>query len=782
MKTNAIELDVSVENEMCNFAKASFIDRYPDARDGLKPVLRKILYAMSKLNLSYRSSTIKCAKIVGLVIGDFHPHGDAGTYDALCNAAASFNANYPLIHGQGNFGNLLGDEAAAYRYTEAKFSEYGYRCMIQDLNEEVVEFSPTFDNRDIEPTVLPSALPNLIINGNYTIAGAAFNSSIPPHNLAEVVDLTIDIIKNPDMSNDEIGGRILPDFPFESIIVNPNEITEFYKNGTPTTIKMIAKYTIDREKREIHITGLPYLVDGKPLKNEINKKFPKLKDIGIDDIIPDCTTDSLDFIIVYTKNANPDKLMRLLMSKTRMSNSAQLIFTCTINGKLMENCTLKDIFVEWIRFRRTVVRKIIMHRIQKIYRETHILEALISSFEKLDDIINMIRKSSSKDQIINTLINNYRFTVLQANAIASMKLYDISKSSKQELMDKHAAFTNEMTLLRKRLDPLSIDNDIIEQLLELKAKFGRPRRTQLLYEYSTGTASSHNCDYVIVKISDTKDVNIIRLDAALSDGNHKIMNLGKTREIQKAYKYNPYADYLFAISNLGIIYKIQSVVEYLNTTTIDTNSWRSLQIDLSPRIGEFLTDLIPIPKSKFEKGEGYCVLYSSDHMIRKIPALSIPQRIPKNGYQLVKLKDVSVNIICARYLSNDSGNLIGYGTELGQVHVFPLFTIPDSTRMAGAIKISASSSHILSPSMLDMDGMFYMALAGGSVITGDVNSISTRKAGAIPFGLHTIGRKQPDAKVVGFGGFPKNGILCISQDGNIYKNGSVSGTCAVVEL
>jgi DNA gyrase/topoisomerase IV subunit A len=778
----SVELDTAIEQGMSTFAKASFIDRYSDARDGLKPVLRKILFAMSRLGLTHRSSTMKCAKIVGLTIGDFHPHGDAGTYDALVNAAAEFNANYPVIHGQGNFGSLLGDGAAAYRYTEARFSEYGYRCLMQDLNEETVEFSSTFDNQDMEPTVLPAALPNLIINGSYSIAGAAFNSSIPPHNLAEVIDLTIDLIQNPDLSNDDIGGRILPDFPFDSIIINPAEITEFYKNGTPTSIKMITQYSIDREKREIHITGLPYLVDGNSLKTEINKKFPKLKDIGIDDIIPNCTTDSLDFIIVYTKNANPDKLVQLLMSRTRMSNSAQLIFTCTINGKLMENCTLKDIFVEWIRFRREVVRKVIMHRIQKIYRETHILEALVSSFEKLDDIIAMIRKAPSKDHIIHTLIHTYKFTILQANAIASMKLYDISKSSKQELIEKHILLTNEMTALRKKLHPSAIDMDIINQLLEFKAKFGRPRRTQLLYDHSNNSDAAHDHEYILAKISDTNDIGIIRLDAALSDGNHAMKILGRNRVIQKVYKYNPQRDYLFAISNLGIIYKLQNVIDYLNMTTLDTVSWRALQIDLSPRIGESLADFVVMPKADFENGIGHVIIYASDHTIRKISIPIIPQRLSKNGYQLIKLKDATTTIIGAHYISSKNGSFIGYGTEFGQVHVYPLSNLPEGTRLAGSMKISSSSSHILQPSVFDIEGMYYIALVGGTIVTGDVKNIPQRRAGVTPVGLHTVGRKQPDSHVVRFGGFSRNGILCVAPDGNISKNGSKNGTCAVIEL
>jgi DNA gyrase/topoisomerase IV subunit A len=363
-----------------------------------------------------------------------------------------------------------------------------------------------------------------------------------------------------------------------------------------------------------------------------------------------------------------------------------------------------------------------------------------------------------------------------------MKLYDISKSSKQELVDKHTTLMTEMTGLRKQLSPSAIDKYIINQLLELKAKFGRPRRTQLLYEYSNNSDVAYDHDYLMAKISDTSDISIIRLDAVLQEGSHKMAQLGRNRSIQRVYKYNPQKDYLFAISNFGIVYKLQSVIKYLNTTTLDQASWRALQIDLSPRIGEVLADFIPIPKSQFESGEGHIIIYSSDHMIRKIAVSLIPQRISKNGYQLIKMKDVQVTITLAEYLSKNSGTLLGYGTELGQVHLFPKTSIPEGTRLSGSVKISSTSLRILQPSSLEPDGMYYVALTGGTIVTGDVKNIPPRRFGSTPFGLHTVGRKQPDAHVVRFGGFSPNGIICIASDGNVSKNGSKFGTCAVIEL
>ncbi len=773
------ELDDVVESNMVDFAKSSFIDRYPSMLDGLKPVVRRILYAMKDINITDKSNTVKTAQIVGNVIGKLHPHGDQAAYGALVAVAQPFTLNYALIDGQGNFGNLLGDGAASYRYTEARFTEYGYRCLLKELNDGSVEFVPTFDNRWKEPSVLPAILPNLVINGTYAIAGAAFNSSIPPHNLNEVLDITIALIQNPNITNEDIGGKLLPDFPFGGVLLNPEDIQEYYKHGTPATIRMMAKYEIDRDNNTIHIYELPYLVDGNSLKDEIKRKFPKLKDIGIDDIIPDCSENTMDFMIVYNKNANPDKLMNLLIAKTRICASSQLMFTCTLDDKLRENCTLKDMFTEWIRFRRQVVRKNIMHRIQKIYRDTHILEALIRCFDQINDIIAMIRTSSSKDAIIHTLISKYKFTILQAEAIASMKLYDLSKSSKQELITDHDKLIAEMNELRKMLNKTSIDSYIITELTDLKEKFGRPRRTEI--KFVANHATEHVFDYplVLAKIANTCDIYIVKHEALLTPGSHRI-TLGKNRGIETAYMYNPQNDYLFALTNLGYIYKVPDIVTYLEHTTIDVNTWRQLAIDKSPRVNEKIIDFIIIPKTSFENAMGDIIIYASDHTIRKLPITIIPQRIATNGYQLLKLKDDSI-LIGAKYMQHDVNALLGYGFETGHVHVYPIEQLPNATRLAGNVSYSSSSFIPQRPSILSPDGAYYFVLANGEIITGNVSEIAKRRAGATPCGLHVAGRKQPGRVPIQFGGMPKNGLLLLATDGNIFKPES-DGVAAVIEL
>ena len=228
-KFNEEELHDSVRRNMLFFAQASFVERYPDVRDGLKPIHRRIIYSIDKLSLTPKSSYMKCGKVVGVVMGDYHPHGDGPIYDTLVAMAQPFTMNYKIVDGQGNFGNLLGDSAAANRYTECRAAEYS-KIFTNDLSEETVHFVPNYSNTCLEPSVLPTMLPNILINGNYTIGAAAFNSSIPPHNLAEVIDVTIELMKKPKITNEYIGGKLLPDFPFGGIIVNPEEVPETQGN------------------------------------------------------------------------------------------------------------------------------------------------------------------------------------------------------------------------------------------------------------------------------------------------------------------------------------------------------------------------------------------------------------------------------------------------------------------------------------------------------------------------------------------------------------------------
>lgn len=660
---------VSVKRNMTEFAKASFIDRYPDIRDGLKPVARKIIYAMARDHGLHKTThTIKCAQVVGTVMGSYHPHGDQATYGALISMGTPFNTNYPIVFVQGNSGNLLGDGAAGMRYTECRLTDYA-KLLINDMSDDVVDFVPNYDNRTTEPTVLPSEVPNLLINGNYSIGGAAFNSSIPSHNLRDVIDLTIAVMKNPEISNKEIADKLLPDFPFGGVITNPEEIKRYYAGGETTSLKMTSKYWIDYEKHTIHITELPYLVSGNAVKDEIINKFPKLRDIGIENIYTECDEMTMDLSIVYLKTTNPEKLIELLKSKAKLSNNIQLILTCTVDGRLIENCRIKTFFTEWIKFRRDVVRKIMIRDIQKIIREMHILEALIKSYGKQNQIIKMIRSCDSRKMIIDNLMMQYGFTVLQAEAIASMRLHELSRYSENELIERYTILKKDLDERRSKLNDKIIDDIIINRLLEIKAKFGRPRRTIIRNEINKGVKIGPEPVPLVVALAPNNCVAFIRKNVLLKNPmGGKISQSLKYNKPYQLIQYNAFDDTLYAVTNLGYFYKIDNIELYLKNSTIESNKWETMQINPSPRAGEVIVGFVSINKSEFADNSFYLLLTFDNNRIKAYDSKMVIEKPAKNGAILYK----NGKVLRVFKLDKRDGDMLMYTMSTGHVHKYPL--------------------------------------------------------------------------------------------------------------
>lgn len=792
-------LQDSVRSHMLDFASASFVERYPDVRDGLKPIHRRIIYSMYMLRLTPRSAFMKCGQVVGDVLGKYHPHGDSSIYGALVAMAQPFTINNTIIEGQGNFGNILGEGAAAMRYTECRFSEYS-RIFTDDLSEESVHFVPNYANRmDLkEPTVLPTQLPNLLINGNYTIGGAAFNSAIPPHNLRDVVDITIELMRNPKLTNEYVGGKLLPDFSFGGILTNPEDVSEFYKHGTPTSLKMLAKYHIDQEKREIHITELPYLVDGGTLKDEILKKFPKLKELGIEDINDDTDDSSpdkwLDLCITYSKTANPKKLIEQLEAKTRMKNSAQLIFTCTIDGKLVENCNIKTLFIEWIRFRREIVRKVIVTEIQKYYRELHILEALIASYDQMKNIIKIMESASSKEEIHNELIKVYHFTILQAQAIAGMKLYDLSRFGKDGLMKQYTEVKGKMDACRAKLTDKRIDEIIISELTDLKTRFGRPRRTTLLYRHNKPTSIPNEEIPVDMFVSCNTDnaISVIRKDKLLLKDTHRVLT-SRSLEVKSIQAYNTRDDVLLAVTNHGYLYKLDQVNDFVHGSTIESVKWEQLQIQSTPRMNEVIVSLLVVPKNKFEDRAGDIIIVTEGNMIKRMELSVLPVRIPSNGSRIIQVPETAnLNnyIQVCKYLDQETGIMLAYTNSAGQVHVYPYSQLRSVGKTAGSVLASTSALPITDVSLCKETDIIYLCRSNGDLLAAPVAEIPQKRRAKAPYKMYVnVTGKHAHETVVCIRPY-KNGIQkigvcgkdgqCVMIDAVCISNSASSGSMVKV--
>lgn len=476
------ELDTVAKTKFINYAMSVIKSRaIPDVRDGLKPVHRRILYTMYKdLGLVHSGRFKKSAKIVGDVIGKYHPHGDIAVYDAMVRLAQDFNMKMPLVNGQGNFGSIDDDPAAAYRYTEAKLTEFA-SLLIEDIDKNTVEFSPTYDESGIEPVVLPSKIPNLLINGSIGIAvGMATN--IPPHNLEEVINALIYCIDNQDqfsITTKKLLSFIKgPDFPTGgNLICDNTELEKIYECGKGT-LKLQCIYSSTDSK--ITITNIPFGVVKKNLIEEISKLIDDKEIVGLTNVADLSTTDILIELDYDNSLTSPDKIIYLLVKRTQFEKTVSFDFTCLNEFNQPKRFSLVEIIESFLKFRIETLIKSLKYELDYLSEEIHILKGFEILFNDLDRALNLIRDAGNKKEVINVLISTYELDSLQSEKIAERKLYTLSKgeilSIKQELAEKRT---------RSEHIELMIKNDhelkqfIKNELLLYRSKFGSSRLTKL---------------------------------------------------------------------------------------------------------------------------------------------------------------------------------------------------------------------------------------------------------------------------------------------------------------
>ncbi|MCV6825915.1 MULTISPECIES: DNA topoisomerase IV subunit A [Halocynthiibacter] len=455
----------------------------PDARDGLKPVHRRILYAMRELKLASDGGFRKSAKISGDVMGNYHPHGDAAIYDAMARLAQDFNVRYPLVDGQGNFGNIDGDNPAASRYTEARMTAAA-EALLEGLNENAVNFRENYDGTLTEPEVLPATYPNLLANGSSGIAvGMATN--IPPHNIAELCDACLHLIKTPDARDDTLVNLVPgPDFPTGGIIVEPREsILETYRTGRGS-FRLRCKYVVEelgRGQWQIVVTEIPYQVQKSKLIEKLaeviqNKKVPILADVR------DESADDVRIILEpKSKNVVPDVLMNTLYRVSDLEVRFSMNMNVLIDGLTPKVCSLKEVLRAFLDHRREILIRRSKHRLEKIDHRLEVLEGYIVAFLNLDRVIEIIRYEDDPRAV---MMAEFELSEVQADAILNMRLRSLRKLEELELKKEH----DELLQEREGLEELLADEDlqwsrIAEQMKETKKKFGRDyeggaRRTQ----------------------------------------------------------------------------------------------------------------------------------------------------------------------------------------------------------------------------------------------------------------------------------------------------------------
>jgi len=477
-----------IEDEMkksyLDYAMSVIVGRaLPDVRDGLKPVHRRILYAMNELSNTYNKPTKKCARIVGEVLGKYHPHGDVAVYDSLVRMAQDFSLRYPLVQGQGNFGSIDGDSAAHMRYTEARLAKISDE-MLQDIDKETVDFSPNFDGTLQEPVVMPSKFPNLLVNGSAGIAvGMATN--IPPHNLTESCNAVIAMIDNPEISTEELAGIVKgPDFPTGAEIVGRKGIIEAYTRGKGAVkIRSIIDIEQKKDRKRLVVKEIPYQVNKSTLVEDIATLVRDKKISDISDLRDESDRDGIRIVIELKKDANPEIVKNLLYNFSRLEDTFGINMVALV-GTEPKLLSLKSYLQNYVDHRITIVRKRCMFDLRKAEERAHILEGLRIALKNIDAVVALIKRCKSTDDAKKGLIESFKLSEMQSQAILDMRLSRIAALEQEKINTEYSELLKTIKELKDILgSDQRIRNIIKDEMREIIDKYGGksdPRRTKII--------------------------------------------------------------------------------------------------------------------------------------------------------------------------------------------------------------------------------------------------------------------------------------------------------------
>jgi len=490
-ETNIKEVDLSstMKSSFLDYSMSVIISRaIPEVRDGFKPVHRRIVYAMNDLGMTYSTPHKKSARIVGEVMGKYHPHGDAAIYDAMCRLAQPFNMRYPLVDGHGNFGNLDGDEPAASRYTEARLSKIAQE-VVRDINKDTVDFVPNYDGEDQEPVILPCRIPNILINGSTGIA-VGMTTNIPPHNLNEAIDATLAVAENPDITVEELMNIIKgPDFPTGGIILGRSGIRKAYETGVGSLV-VRSKCEIEddpnhKDRKVIIVKEIPYAINKSILVERIGTLAVDKTIEGIADVRDESSMEGVKIVIEVKKDAIPEVVLNQLYKYSSLQSSFSINMLAIFDGQ-PKVFNLKQILTHYIDHQVSVVRRKTQFELNKALDRIHILEGIKIACLNIHDVIKIIENSETDELCISTLNDRFGIDEIQAKAILEMKLRRLIGIEKEKLEEEIKQLNTSIAEYREILANHSKVIEVIKQdMEEIKSKYGDERKTEISNEESS---------------------------------------------------------------------------------------------------------------------------------------------------------------------------------------------------------------------------------------------------------------------------------------------------------
>ena len=634
-------IPIDIEDEM----KKSFLEysmsvivarALPDVRDGLKPVHRRILYTMYEAGLTPDKKYLKCAATVGDVLGKYHPHGDASVYDALVRLAQDFSLRYPLVDGHGNFGSVDGDPAAAYRYTEAKMAKISME-MLTDINKETIPYTTNYDDRLKEPVVLPSRFPNLLVNGSTGIAvGMATN--IPPHNLGEVIGAIDMLIENPDATLDELMEHIKgPDFPTGGIIMGRAGIRAAYATGRGK-ITLRANTTIEEIKGRncIIVHEIPYMVNKARLIENIADLVKEKRVEGIYTLRDESDRDGMRIVVELKKDAIPQIVLNKLFSYTQLQDTVGVIQLALVNG-IPKVLTLKQMLTEYIAFQEEIIRNRTKFDLKKLREREHILKGLAIAVDHLDEVIKICRTSKNQQEIKDRLMEAFTLSDIQAEAIAMMRLYQLSNMERQKIIDELEAIEKKIADLEAILsDEDKVFAIIRAELEEIKKKYSDDRRTHIesvsgevdiedLIPEETCVVTYTNKGYV-----KRQPLSIYNIQ---NRGGRGVSGMKQREEdfVEEMFISSTH-DYVLFISNFGIMYKMKCYeVPEGSKQSRGVNAVNLLPLSEGEKIAAI------IKTADFDEGK-FIIMITKNGKIKRT-ALSAYKNVRKHGLRAIGLDE-----------------------------------------------------------------------------------------------------------------------------------------------
>ena len=743
-------IPVNIEDEMrksyMDYAMSVIIGRaLPDVRDGLKPVQRRILYAMEDLGLQWNKQYKKSARIVGDVIGKYHPHGDVAVYEAIVRMAQDFSLRNPLVDGQGNFGSMDGDPPAAMRYTEIKMSRIALE-MLADIDKETVSFTGNYDNTLLEPVILPAKVPNLLINGSSGIAvGMATN--IPPHNLGEVTDALIELINNPDVSVHDLMKHIPgPDFPTGGFVHGKDGLKEAYETGRGT-IQLRAKAFIEKRKKgdreDIIISEVPFQVNKARLIERIAELVQEKKIEGISDVRDESDRDGVRMVIELKKDGIGSVILNQLYKLTSMQSSFGIILLAIVDNQ-PQILNLKQILHHFIDFRKEIITKRTQFDLRKAEERAHILEGLKIALDQLDAIIKLIRSSQSPAEAKERLVQQFKLSEIQAQAILDMRLQRLTALERDKINAEYLETIKLMEKLRYILENERMVLEIIvDELRELKDKYGNPRRTELVEK--TEEISIEDLiveEQMAVTVSNTGYIkrNAISLYRTQLRGGKGVTGMTTKEEdfVETLFVASTH-DYVLIFTNKGKVYWLR-VYEIPEAGRAARGKAIVNLVNLSP--GESIAAILPV--SGFEGGK-YVVMATKKGVVKKTDLSAYSH--PRTDGIIAAVIDQGDSVIDAKL--TDGSKEIFLGTKNGLAIRFK----EDAVRAMGRV------SHGVRGMGLEKDD----EVVGMEILSGDATILTITENG---YGKRT---NSSEYRIQGRGG---KGIITIKTS---ERNGSVVG-------